>query len=295
MVEFPPHALASVPLAITLPGTCRLEVRLHSLAELSEACRKYGERLRTVELPSRELSALETAGGIEFPERVWIRIRVAALEDLLAVDVRRWLPAGRTIFHVRVNSELPRVLNYLADLNARIHILPRPRRDHIAEGEPSDEELLSAALQTFFHHPTLRNPIEPLGALLLTTVEGAGPSLWDTEREKTSEAFYVDAEGNVSLSERCDNEGVRFGTVDDSYGDITQAPPFRRFLSLRSAIFTEKLACVFCPHLRPCGGFFKALEPEADCSSWQHAFAQLAEEASNARELAARYGGSNGG
>ena len=295
MVEFPPQTLVSVPFDLLPPGDSRIEVRLRSVDDFSKALGKYGTRLRSVQLPGRELAGLEESACMSSPQNVSIRIRVGGLEELLEVDLRRRVPAGRTVFLVEVGPEFPRVLNHLADLNARIHILPRARRSDAAPEEPADEELLDRALETFLRHPTLRTPVEPLAAVLHTTIEGKGPSLWDTEREKAGGTFYMSETGEVSLSARCHDYGTNFGTMEDTYEALTESAAYRRFTSLRTAIFSEKLACVFCPHLRPCGGFFKALDAEADCSAWQHAFARLAEETQNARELVRHYSGTEGG
>jgi len=265
MLNLPKNIKASILPGQLLDDNCGVSIRLNqNNLDVETAAADYQSRLFNFEF--EDDSYLEP-GLIDKLERR--RIKLTAGDRIFEIGRRIGsLRNTSPVFTAVADEGLLKKINFICGFGFQVHI--------DMDVPPASVEILTAALDFYLHNPLLRTPIEPFHSLL-KTVARTGPkfTLWDTEYEKTTANIYVSDGGAVSLSARWHNNGLNYGSLENSWADIDTSPLYKRLSSIAAALFREKSACIFCRHMDICCGFLKAVDKAWPCDPWVETFDKM--------------------
>ncbi|MAE96154.1 MAG: hypothetical protein CL910_15985 [Deltaproteobacteria bacterium] len=269
-----PHALrVHSPAAISIPGECRVSVRVGPGDDLEAIKRTYGNRLTYFEIDGEVLGDLDFLRSLA-GTRVLVALGSAPLPA--AEEVVRALHTMSPRFLVLPDERLFRAVNVVTSYHLPVHV------DAAAPVAPGDS--LRRTADHLLYNPLLRPPVEPFLGLLGLLANGRGPSLWESAREGR-EDVYVDDTGRVALGRRWLERGMSYGVLEEGWPALLSSPAAQRSRTYRVELLQRGTECATCPHLRLCRGYLKALDEDAPCQSWQQAFTRLEEAARRGREI----------
>ena len=267
MHVFPKEALVNTPCETMLDGECPVSVRINTPDSVPRIRDFYGKRLFNLEIEGELINDINLIRAIESNR---VRVKLGDI-DILEVE-GRLIEAlqkvrAQPVFEINPDKNLLKNINFLTSLNILVHInMSYPVQD---------DKVLLQTVDFYLHNPMLRIPIEPLHSLLVTMSRGRGRRLWNTELESVKTNFFVSDQGEVSLSKRWIENGMKYGTLDDSVNDFMKSELYNKLAMLRENMFRSKSPCAFCRHLDVCKGFLRAIDPEWPCDIWKKVFSIL--------------------
>jgi hypothetical protein len=274
MSSFLGGTIFNIPAGIDFQMDRSVSVRVGVGDDILKLREFYGSRLFSFDVDHRSLLDEEFVLKL-MGTRVRIHTGYSMLSEL--GEVVGGLVRMKPVCVVRPDVNLVRTLNFLTSLSIRVHI------DSSASVEEQDS--LAGALDFYLHNPLLTVPIQPFHSLLCTITRGHGFSLWEIESEKVGTNFYVSDQGEISLSQRWSAKGLNYGTLDDSWDRIISSGLFKRLSSFKRELFSTRSPCIYCAYLDLCAGFFRAIDDEWPCESWQDIFYILRHDFRRAKEL----------
>ncbi len=278
MTEFPPGTTIRVSSLHDIHGAGRITFMATAGGpEPARAIEHFGEQLWSVDLMDADLME---AGVLEPLARH--RVRFLSPPDLGRVSgLAPALRSLRPVFVLAADRQVFTNTRFLTSLALPVHIDPDTPVDDAAE--------LARVLDYYLRDALLHVPIEPFHSLLRTRPLRRPFDLWDTEYERAGVHLHVADDGAIAFSPAWHRAGSTLGTLGDSWSTIAASPAYRAHLDVTGRIFAERRACMFCPHLQPCGGFLKRIRPERDCDAWLALFGTLGAETGRARQLLRQY------
>lgn len=278
--EFPPSALVNIPDHIFLPGHCGVSVRINNNSNIKKIKDYYKNRLHHFE---SDHNLCGNTKALQALQKAKIRIRMFDDDLSLIGDNIDLLRKTKPVFILKLNKNTIKHINFITTLNFPVHI--------DACSEPPETDILTKVLEYYLHSPLLTVNIEPFHTLLQTEGKGAGFNLWDTEFENWKTDLYVSQDKKISLSRRWADHHLTYGTLKDTWDNITNSKLYIVHAEYKQSLFKQKSPCVFCPYLTPCGAHLKAIDPNWPCDGWKAAFKSLKNEVKKAKELLKNYDG----
>ncbi|NNE19909.1 MAG: hypothetical protein HKN10_15665 [Myxococcales bacterium] len=273
MAQFPAEVRISVPGARIVDGACRIVVRLRTGDDVEEILQRCGDRLAWIEIGQDDLNDVAMLESLHGQR---LRIYTDSAFPIEPGPTARVLRNTRPVFAVKPLAGLLRTVNVLASIRFRVHI--------DASGSEVDAEALRKVTDFFLYNPVLASPIEPLATLLAHVARRAGHTLWETELERTNDA-YLDEQDRVTAGRRWADDGQFYGSLEEGWQALAASPLAERLRGKRRILLRERNACTVCRHLDLCRGYLKAVDPDAECTPWQGCFAQLKAAAHRARGI----------
>jgi sulfatase maturation enzyme AslB (radical SAM superfamily) len=268
----------SIPSKVFLGGECSVILRLDAdlgLEDIADLKQTYGARLTDFQLTAdllcqpRLLKALDQSRVIVIPSA-----RLPRLDSILSKDHWRNLQLSVLLFP---DQHLLGNINIITSLGI-------PLRLDAAVAATAGKTLVRA-VDFYLHNPLLTMPVEPFHALLRHLACGKGPSLWQTQGERVADCFYVGDDSTVTLSKRWFDQGLLYGSLDQSWEMIVNSNLFQKLSDYRRELFRTGQQCIYCQELPLCGGYLKAADPEQPCEQWQQAFRALRKAVHTATNL----------
>ncbi|MCK5506466.1 MAG: hypothetical protein KAJ10_14990 [Thermodesulfovibrionia bacterium] len=274
MIKFPRQVLVNTPSEIILEGNNPVALRINGNSDFFHMKKIYGKRLFNIEIDadvSNNTALLQSLKGYR------VRIHLANSDLSNIGDVINTLKQLHPVFVVNPDNNLTRNINFLTSCNFPVHL-----NTHIPT---AGQDLLENALDFYLHNHLLSVPIEPFHTLLRTESMGKGFNLWDIEGEKVSTNFFISENGKIALSSRWSKCDLNYGVLDDSWEDISGSKLYNNLSSFQKILFKNQNNCIYCPYLKPCGGFLRAIDPDWPCEDWKKVFAVLHDEVKKTKEL----------
>jgi len=274
MSSFLDGMIFNIPAGIDFQMDCSVSVRVDVGDDILKLREFYGSRLFSFDVDHRSLLNEEFVLKL-----MGTRVRIHTGDSMLSElgEIIDGLVSMKPVCVVRPDANLVRTLNFLTSLSIRVHI--------DSSASVGEQDSLAGALDFYLHNPLLTVPIQPFHTLLCTITCGHGFSFWEIESEKVGTNFYVSDQGEISLSQRWSAEGLNYGTLDDSWDRVTSSDLFKRLSSFKRELFRIRSPCIYCAYLDLCGGFFRAIDAEWPCESWQDIFYILRRDFRRAKEL----------
>jgi len=277
MPVFPKKALVNTPCEIMLEGECSVSVRVNTPDSVHRIRDYYGRRLFNLEIEGELIKDIHLLRSIESNR---VRIIPGSI-NLLELDGRLietlQIVKAQPVFEINPDRNLFRNINFLTGINFLAHIdMSKPVQD---------ENSLLQVVDFYLHNPMLATPIEPIHSLLVTMNRERGRILWNTELESVKTNFYVSDQGEVSLSRRWLENGMKYGILDDSYQDFMSSDLFNKLATLKEEMFRSKSPCIFCAHLNICRGFLRVIDPDWPCDIWKKVFGILHDAVREGKDL----------
>jgi hypothetical protein len=227
----------------------------------------YGKRLFNLEIEGELIEDIDVIHAIEGNRVRFILgdVNILEVEGRLIETLQK--VNAQAVFEISPDKNLLRNIKFLTGLGILVHIdVSKPVQD---------EKTLLQAVDFYLHNPMLGTPIEPIHNLFVTMTRRRGRGLWSTELESVKTNFYVSDKGEVSLSRRWIENGMKYGTLNDSVKDFMISGLYIKLATLKEEMFRSTSPCVFCKHFNVCKGFFRAIDPEWSCDIWKEAFSIL--------------------
>ena len=263
MSTFPAKVWMNVPGTRYVNGNCKIIARIRPGDDVAAIQSQYGTRLMWFEI---EADAIEETSWLKSLKGLRVRIHVDKAILFGSEEQMQALRQARPVFIVTPGENLLRQVNLITSIRFRVHI--------DASRMVSDSESLSKVTDFFLYNPVLMSPVEPMATLLAHLARGKGHSLWETEYERSSDA-YLDEQGRITSSLRWAERGKFYGAIDDGWEILSSSPLAERLRRIRQTAIRAKNSCAICRQLELCRGYLKAPDPDMDCTPWQNCFEQL--------------------
>ena len=156
-------------------------------------------------------------------------------------------------------------------------------------------EKLISIYEYYLFEPSVTTHVEPFRTIINEinrNKRNPNHTLWDTNFERIDNYYYINKNGDISISERLLKQGIKFGNINDISKNefekcIKETEHFKNLESYWNDLFRTKSKCSYCKWYNICEGLIHSfsISSFSNCEPWIEFYEEISKEANRISKM----------